>query len=154
MASTKKPKREPFARIEQSEAGTQIDRIAPISRPVVLTDLGKLAHDLARWESDEGRAYKRLRDILNAACVDPAVVKSENAGKFAQLMRDLFYEAQPGEPPELFMQPVETLFAGMRSRDGGGGRPPNVDRWEQWSGRYEELRSTRRTLRLKNDTKT
>lgn len=141
-ARTPKAKRQPFATIEQTDIGTIINRAAPIHPDGAGIEEAVKAN-IERWESEEGRAYTRLRNILNAACVDPEVTKSEQLQRFTQLIRDIFYMAEPGEPPELFMEPVETLFAGMRSRAGGGGRPPVEEQWAQWRDRYQYLKGAR-----------
>lgn len=154
MATKKKntaQKRKPFATITQTEIGTVIARVAPM-QPGFPEDgdydeiVRFVEANRELWASPEGQAYKRLREILNAACGDRVVNQSEQAGRYAQLIRDLFFMAEPGEPPELFMEPVETLFAGMRSRAGGGGRPIDEVKWGRWRDRYEELKRTKPSL--------
>lgn len=144
-APTRKTRRKPFSRIEQSEIGTLIIRDAR-RYPEGLDWQEVIALSRARWDSDIGKAHTRLKAILNAACVDPEIVKSEQVRTFVALMRDVFFEAEPGDTVEQFMEPVETLFAGMRSRAGGGGRPPVEQRWESWTRRNEELKKIRKTL--------
>lgn len=134
-----------FARIEQTEQGTRITRDhEPPPDDVDIIAWSEAAR--ARWDTPDGLAYQRLRAILNDACIDPAVIQSAQLVRFTQLIRDLFWLAEPGDPPELFMEPLETLMAGMRSRKGGGGRPTNASKAQRWRARYEQLRRTRPSL--------
>lgn len=140
-----KPAKKPLTVVVHAEHGSYIQRNRP-RWPLVLTTKGVIAYGVASRASDEGRAHARFFEILNLACVDPLLIKSPALITLANILRDAISASEPGEPIEDILAPVEMLMASMRSREGGGGRPPAEVAWMEWQRRLEYKQKHRPTL--------
>lgn len=123
--------------ILQTEIGTQINH-AGRRFPLVLSSQEMFQRAQAERESPFARAQARLYDLLNAACIDPVVVRSPVLQTYVHLVRELLMASAPGDRLEDILEPVGTLFSSMRGT--AGGRPAVEDVWAEWRTRVERLK--------------